>query len=267
LFKLSILKKEQIFIKSFYFLRLMRKNDKTSKKIPTSSYLFRIDCLLPSLVDLKKKLDKGLYKNKDISCLSLPCSGGYEVYSLAIFLELEKEKGNLRDYTIVGADIDEQLINIAILGIYRVPYFNVLSYASTKKFQDLLNVKEEKIKEFVEFDIGNFSSMKINKERFSGKIKFYKLDVLKEEITDKLGEFDLAFYFNLCYHLKDEDRITTLKNILSSLKKRGYLYCDEFFFKNVLDEKVELYEIKGINNNSKQYSILLDLPVVIIYKP
>ncbi|MEN4046314.1 CheR family methyltransferase [Sulfurimonas sp. NWX367] len=139
------------------------------------------------------------YKNthKKLHILSLPSSTGEEVYSIVITaLEM-----NISNFTVVGVDIDKNVIQKAKEGIYNERSLHRVKQDIIEKYFTKKNnsfyVKED-VKKFVEFHIAN---------------------IFETNLT-KLGKFDIIFSRNMFIYFNDEKKIQAYKH-LQQLKKEN----------------------------------------------
>ncbi|WP_034730793.1 protein-glutamate O-methyltransferase CheR [Bacteriovorax sp. Seq25_V] len=143
-----------------------------------------------SLLDGKTKLD----------VLSIPCSFGQEVYSLAILFE----ENNFKSYQIYGVDISSEVVDYARRGQYNT--FEI-SRGISEDMQNKYFIKDEK-----KFDVS---------PKIRSKVSFSVGSVLDRNVF--INSVDLILCRNLLIYFNDKTRETVILNLLNSLKKGGKL--------------------------------------------
>lgn len=183
------------------------------------------------LPQLQEALIQAKTLHKPIKILSAPCASGEEVYSLAI---LAQSLGfGDRDLTILGIDINSQVIKEAQYGVY--------SSRSLHKLDDDL-----KAKYFKEID----NKYYIKKEKFTN-IKFDVVNIFDSNFL-RLGKFDIIFSRNMMIYFDNEYKLLAIKRFYELLNSGGYLYTghadlvpENNYFEKVM--KNRLYYFKKIH--------------------
>lgn len=161
-------------------------------------------------------------ENKQIYIWSAGCSYGQEVYSLAIILEeyldmvymgsrkLTQSKDLLlfHDYiSILGTDVSGEVLSHARKGVYSL---KELDRNGTKFFKLLID---------------NYCSVKNQELAVTDLIvkqtDFKVHNLLSDDIP---GEFDIVFCRNVLIYFEIELRMFVIKQLVSSLKRGGYLF-------------------------------------------
>lgn len=153
-------------------------------------------------MQVQKMLAQG---QRDFSILSLPCSSGQEVYSLAFVLETLSQS-HAFNYRIYGIDIDPYSISVARNGIYsqsdlnKIPtdYHSMLTLSKDKNF-DLFAINKS-IREKVQFDVGSAF-----------------------DVTPKNHNFDFILCRNFMIYLQKEEIANLVSRLDKWLKKEGLL--------------------------------------------
>lgn len=159
-----------------------------------------------------------------VNIVSMGCSYGEEVYSLAMTMDFYDIKSN-----VVGFDISQQALN----GIQSREY-NLSGYEVEYLFPDLYGYStKEKPSEFQEgirkeFN-KNFKLIDSINKTFKvkyGSFKnchFFKGDVTKLDTYFKGNSQDMISCCFVLYHLSDREKINTLNQIYNTLKPNGIL--------------------------------------------
>ncbi|MEK6938797.1 MAG: CheR family methyltransferase [Nanoarchaeota archaeon] len=145
--------------------------------------------------------------------LSLPCSSGQEVYSLAT---LAWDQG-FRDFIVEGRDVSENLINKARSGEY------------------WMKPNKDKLEPFIEK--GYFWARKKGRKHnylsdleispsIVQRCNFEVQDILLDVIST---EYDAILCFNLFMHLSSEGREVALSNLTTNLRSGDLLFLGESY--------------------------------------
>lgn len=146
---------------------------------------------LEKLVEDVKKL------RHNVRILCAPCATGEEVYSIVIAL-LEANI-SAKNFSVIGIDINEEVINKAKNGIYSERNVLNLSYELREKYF----YKEE--------------TSYILKESAKQSSEFQKINIFDDNFLN-LGKFDFIFSRNMLIYFDKETKIRA-KNILQSMLK------------------------------------------------
>lgn len=162
----------------------------------SESYFFRETKHFEYLIKLLKNSKKRRFK-----ILSLPCSSGEEPYTILIYL---LENG-IKDFDIVGADINTNVLEIAKTAIYPL---RRLSYIS----KDILDKYFEKVKNYYLF-----------KDEYKKNILFKHTNLFDKTIFS-IGKFDFIFSRNLFIYFDDLQKKRALEIFYKLLNIDGYLF-------------------------------------------
>lgn len=137
---------------------------------------------------------------KNISALSIPSSTGQEAYSLAMLFEESK----ILQYSVIGFDICEEVVEYANKGIY--------SSFEVKRGLDS------------EYLLRYFEQL-ANKYEISDKlkyhVKFFQSNILNPTID--LKKYDIILCRNLLIYFNDKTRVEVLENIVAHMLTGGKL--------------------------------------------
>jgi len=139
------------------------------------------------------------------TCLSLGCSTGEEVYTLAMFSTEYSEKifgGN--NFTIYGVDISESVVAVASQGKYQP--------------RSLVNLEEHYLDKYFSLEKGAYRV----KESLKLKTKFISSNALElnKEVPEEL---EVAFCQNMLIYFSKENRLRILDELVSRIKVGGFL--------------------------------------------
>lgn len=141
-----------------------------------------------------------------LSVLSVACSTGEEVFSIALVLEYLRQLYPLFDYSIEGWDIDEICIKAARSCRYSKNYLANIPI----KYRHLVLLDES---------TGYFEmNSEIKKRCF-----FRKCNVFEEKL--KSESYDVIFCRNVLYYFEANKANTAIEFIFNSLKKCGLFCC------------------------------------------
>jgi len=199
------------FRKYFFNLRFEDKDGLEFQNLMNSitvneTYFFRekhqfeilINTILPEIHARKPK-------NEPIRILSAPCSTGEEPYSIAIYLLEDNTLVNERDFEIVGIDIDSNVIEKAMQGLY--------TSRSTHAISNTLKGKYFKKK------MGYYELSKDLRE----VITFKKANVFDKEEMRQLGKFDVIFSRNMLIYFDDASRKEVAMMFYDMLTPHGFI--------------------------------------------
>ena len=144
-----------------------------------------------------------------VRVLSAGCSTGEEAYSLAIeLLELRAHLPEL-DFEVLGADISRRALEVARQGVYGPNSFRRLP--DGVRLEAWLEPAGD----------GTYAVS----ERVRRHVAFHCLN-LKEAgaVRESLGPVDVIFFRNVLIYLSDAARLEVCRNLVSSLRRPGYLF-------------------------------------------
>ena len=153
------------------------------------------EILLPKTANIKER----------IRILSIPCSSGEEVYTLAIVCN--EILGSLRKIEIWGVDIDYKVLLAAKKGIYGERSLSHLPENYINKYFNSLSHKEWEIKPFLKT-----------------RVRFKEGNILDYDFVKSLGLFDFIFCRNLLIYFDDKARKRAALNLYQILSPSGYLF-------------------------------------------
>jgi chemotaxis protein methyltransferase CheR len=153
-----------------------------------------------------------LAQHQKIKIWSAPCSNGSEPYTIAIILE---EMGiDPSRYTIIGSDLDPEILNEAKKGIYR-PI-------------SLKNIPDDIFKKyFTEYD-SKFEEYKLDR-KIVRRVKFEKRDLINSRFND---EYHLILSRNFFIYLTKAYKDMMVEKFVDCLVDEGYFFIGstEFIF-------------------------------------
>ncbi|MFW5991617.1 MAG: CheR family methyltransferase [Halanaerobiaceae bacterium] len=150
--------------------------------------------------------------NRNAKIWSSPCSNGSEPYTIAIILsKLSYNPGN---YTIIGSDLDSNILTEAKKGIYNE--------------NAVQNVPPEILKEYFKPINDSTNKYQLSKKIIE-KVKFEKIDLINESFK---RNWDLILCRNFFIYLTKDIKEMLTHKYTSALKKGGYLFLGntEFIF-------------------------------------
>ncbi len=179
--------------------------DANSAKATTATKLFRNDDMFDSLCEvvIPSFLE---FNDYSFSCLSGGCSSGEEVYSLAVIAEnYFKRKKYKCKLSFFGIDINKQCLQTGRQGVYSS--INVPSkYLELTKSYALIQGRQ------LQFN-----------ERIKSMIKFGSFDLRRKP---KNHTFNLVILNHVLQYYDNESQIKILSNLISVLRKGGFLYLE-----------------------------------------
>lgn len=145
---------------------------------------------------------------KTLNLLSAGCSSGEEAYSLAMILNEFKERNPNFDYSILGTDISNIVLNEAKNAIYPANKVEIIPYNLKKKY--LLKSKDKTLKK-----VRIIPEIRV-------KVKFQRLN-LNEENYNINKTFDVIFCRNTLIYFDHEVQHKVISKLCQILKTGGYL--------------------------------------------
>lgn len=158
------------------------------------------------LKDIISEADKR--KDKKIRVWSAACSGGHEVYSLAMFLDFHlKHLAPHLDFEIWGTDIDVESVATAKNGVYRTSELNKspAMYLGSHWIQGKDNVRD-------------FSKVK---NSLKSKCHFTTLNLLNADEFKVNNKFDLIFCRNVFIYFNSEQIESISSKLIDKLTPQG----------------------------------------------
>lgn len=154
---------------------------------------------------IKKLAEDVKTTHGDISILCAPCSTGEEVYSIVIAL-LEANIPQTR-FSILGIDINEEVIKKAKQAVYTQRNLKILSQELTEKYFDF-NGSDYVLKEFLK-----------------SSVHFRKINIFDENFSS-IGKFDYLFSRNMLIYFDKETKMKAKAILEDRLKDKH----NEIFF-------------------------------------
>ncbi len=152
----------------------------------------------------KNKINLG--KNY-LKILSIACSSGEEVYSIAMLLNEIKEKNQNFDYKIFAIDIDPDAIKEAKNAVYSEYSLKNIPYKFLKKY--FLRSEDR---------------FYLKKDFFEDHINFKEYDILDNNFPiEGIFKFDFIFCRNVLIYLNSKMRDKIFSKIIDLIEYNGYL--------------------------------------------
>ncbi|BAI80677.1 conserved hypothetical protein [Deferribacter desulfuricans SSM1] len=143
-----------------------------------------------------------------IKVLSVGCSSGEEVYTIAMILNELKEKNKEFNFHITAIDIDKNAIDDAKKAIYNDYSISNLPFYYLNKYFTVNN------------NFFHFNSQLLPE----GCLSFKHLNILNnEQILNGMLKFDFIFCRNVLIYLNKDNQLVILKNLIDLLDSDGYL--------------------------------------------
>ena len=171
------------------------------------TYFFRepghFNVLMKHLIpELLTKINEG----QKIKILSAGCSTGEEPYTIVMAL-MEKFGSDItKSFSVIGADIDFNVIRFAKKGVYRKISFRAFENSLKNKYFDETAEGEHKIKDFVKTCV-----------------QFLNMSLKDDFETSALKDVDIIFYRNVSIYFKSETQKLIFQNLSNLLKPDGYM--------------------------------------------
>lgn len=168
--------------------------------------------------DLKDRVVKEAIERS--SGLKIYCSAsstGEEPYSILMTIEQAKEqyKNTFFNYSLVATDIDKQVLDSALTGIYEWTK-NSNDFPSWIKPSQYFKRREHPDKE------GEYL-IKV-KDILSRKVKFEQMNLMSAKYPFGENEFDVVFCRNVLIYFNQANQNAILKKLFATLKIGGTLY-------------------------------------------
>jgi chemotaxis protein methyltransferase CheR len=171
------------------------------------TYFYREDYQLACLTaDLLKERVAKKRPGDTIRIWSAPCSTGEEPYSIAIWLLENWREVDVYDIEILGSDIDTQVIEAAMEGVFgkralmRLPPELVMQY-----FRELEDDRWQIIDDLRQ------------------SVRFSRVNIIDTKETRPQGQFDVIFCRNVLIYFDDESRRIAAENLYDNLLPGGFI--------------------------------------------
>lgn len=171
------------------------------------TYFFREENLLEEFRRVILPQYKDRTQNNPLRIWCSACSSGEEPYTLAI---LSEETGLFEAgaIEIIASDIDKKVLEKATRGLY-----------NKKSFSFRTMPKEMLDKYFVLFG----EDYKV-KDSIRAKVNFRRLNLLEENISEKIGKVDIIFCRNVLIYFDKKAIDKVISSLCDTLKVGGYLF-------------------------------------------
>ncbi|MBS1094451.1 CheR family methyltransferase [Gluconobacter wancherniae] len=144
------------------------------------------------------------FSTKKLRIWSAACSSGEESYSIGFVIEKHKAKFQSIDAKILGTDISQNMLNVAIRGVYPM--------------QDSIRIPRQDFREFCIVAGHEFSVS----QKIKNLIRFKNLNLLDPWPFSQI--FDIIFCRNVSIYFDNKSKIFLWKKISSHLCVGGELY-------------------------------------------
>ncbi|MBN1969043.1 MAG: protein-glutamate O-methyltransferase CheR [Candidatus Delongbacteria bacterium] len=144
----------------------------------------------------------------EIKVWSAAASNGAEGYSIAMVLD-EWSKVRNFNYKILLSDVNESELNTAMEGVYPIKY--------TK------DIQQKYLKRYCLKGTGKYKDYFSITDELKDKMYFMKVN-LNENLPGIIGECDLIFLRNILIYFDNEKKKQIVENVITRLKKGGYLF-------------------------------------------
>jgi chemotaxis protein methyltransferase CheR len=168
--------------------------------------------------DLKERIVKQAVElSQGLKIYCSAASTGEEPYSILMTIEEAKEQYNnpLFNYSLVATDIDNQVLNNAVDGIYEWNK-SAMDFPLWIKPSQYFKRREHPIKK------GEYL-IKV-KDILSRKVKFEQMNLMSAQYPFSRNEFDVIFCRNVLIYFNQDDQNAILKKLFSTLKVGGTIY-------------------------------------------
>lgn len=177
---------------------------------------YLIENILPEIRSQKKS-------NQKIRIWSAGCSSGEEPYTMMILMDKKLKQEELEQIEVIASDINETMIDRARQGIYsNYALQQMPKYYKTKYFH-----KEPKNEQY------NII------QKIKDQVQFHHHNILD---TFHQGKFDVIICRNVFIYFDKESKEKALKNILFSLRHKGFLIIG--FAESLINQKTHFTYIK-----------------------
>jgi chemotaxis protein methyltransferase CheR len=171
------------------------------------TYFYREDYQLACLTtDLLKERVATKRPGDTIRIWSAPCSTGEEPYSIAMWLLENWRDVDTYDIEILGSDIDTQVIEAAVEGVFgkralmKLPPELVANY-------------------FLELEDEHWQII----DDLRHSVRFSQVNIIDTKETRPQGQFDVIFCRNVLIYFDDESRRIAAENLYDNLLPGGFI--------------------------------------------
>lgn len=160
-------------------------------------------------------------EGKNIKLWSAGCAVGAEPYSITFLMDYVNAP-----YSVQATDIKSELLEMGRGALYDNAYLGELNHLEKTLYFDLLDNNTVRVK-----------------KAFRSKVKFYKLNLLKDRYPKKL---DVIFCRNVLIYIDKIAQIKIIKGFMDSLNPGGFLILGrtESIFKNKQINNIETFSSK-----------------------
>lgn len=174
------------------------------------TFFFREFCHFEFLLENLQEIIQSVRNRPDkkLKVLSVACSKGHEVYSLATFLSFHLKNEAGIDFEVHGCDIDASCVGFAKNGVYE--------YKHVKEIPHIY------LSGFWQRGKGEIQSFAKIKSFIKEKCHFFQSNVLEDDSRIDGQDFDIIMCRNMFIYF-EEDAIKKIVNrLLKSLQSNGY---------------------------------------------
>lgn len=152
------------------------------------------------------------FAGRTVRILSAACSTGEEVYTVAALCESAVYAGEIKDWKIVGWDLDKHALGVAKRGIYDG---QVVRSQVPKRYH-----------KFFRFELFQNRAKAVISRRMADRVRFHSMNLMeidRVEVPDVDEAFDFAFCRNVLIYFSQEDVQRTARGLLGFLSPTGFL--------------------------------------------
>jgi chemotaxis protein methyltransferase CheR len=161
-----------------------------------------------------------------IKVWSAACSTGAEGYSIAMTIDdfFSKKHGK---WDILLSDINEEVIEDARIGLYPLKYMHT--------------IPNDYLSKYCLRGTGKYDHEFLIKDYLKSKLKFMKIN-LNNALPDNIEQMDIIFLRNILIYFDNEKKKHIVENVISKLKKGGYLFIGHSETLNKITDVVQVVE-------------------------
>ncbi len=171
------------------------------------TYFFResyqFDCLVQHLL-AERVRHKGA--GETLKIWSLPCSTGEEIYSIAIYLLENWPLINRYDVELIGSDIDTNVLNMAMKGVYAKRSLHAVPSHIINKY-------------FIQKNENTFQISQDLREA----VEFTTTNIVSPSEMRRFRNFDVIFCRNMLIYFDDYSRRLAAEAIYDALSPGGFI--------------------------------------------